>query len=263
MRGLIQEFKGAAVSAGEVLEKSGTAGAAAVGASLNGAGQAVAAALTSASEALTGAGQAAGAALQRGGEAAGARLDQAGSGFGGRAETLAQQVAALTTATNGIVLRLTEFEQAADKAAQPLTASATDLRAAGQAARAAVEPLGQAAQAVGRAADQIAGAGQRLESTQAAAGRLAENLTQAVGRFEGVDRDLARVLGELQVGLQGFTEQVAKTVKQTDDNLGKAAGQLGNAVKDLEAVLEPLADVLPSRPHGGAPAGNGPGLGRP
>lgn len=263
MRGLIQEFKGAAISAGEALQKSGTAGAEAVGASLNGAGEVVAVALARASEALTGAGQAAGAALQQGGEAAGTRLEQAGSGFGGRAENLAQQVAALTTATNGIVLRLSEFEHAAEKAAQPLTASATDLRAASAAARAAVEPLGQAAQAVARATDQIAGAGQRLEGTQAAAGRLAENLAQAVGRFEGVDQDLARTLAELQRGLQGFTEQVAKTVKQTDDNLGKAAGQLGNAVKDLEAVLEPLVDAMPTRPHGGAPAGNGSGARKP
>ncbi len=67
-------------------------------------------------------------------------------------------------------------------------------------------------------------------------------MTGALARFEGVDRSLAGVLEELQRGLQGFREEVARAVSQTDANLGKAASQLGYAIKDLEEVLEPFVE---------------------
>lgn len=259
MKALIEEFRGAAASAGETLRDGGIAGAEALRATLGGAGESVSTALSDAAGRLTLAGEQAGAALARGGEAAGSRLDDAGAGFGGRAEGLARQVVALTSASDGIIVRLTEFDRAAREAASPLVATSTDLRAAGEAARGSVEPLAQAAQSVGRALDQIAGAAQRLESTQIAAERLSNTVTEAAGRFEGLDRSLAEVLSGLQTGLEGFTRQVAEVVTQTDENLAKAATQLGHLVKDLNNAIEDFTETRRAA-NGGPPAWNSPGL---
>ena len=57
-------------------------------------------------------------------------------------------------------------------------------------------------------------------------------------RFEGVDQELARTLQALQSGLQGFAREVATVVSQTDDNLAKAATQLGSLVNSLQATLD-------------------------
>ena len=99
----------------------------------------------------------------------------------------------------------------------------------------------------GVAIDQIAGAAQRLDNAQAATGSLVESLNAAAQRFEGVDRELANTLKELQTGLQGFTKQIGTFVGQTDQNLAKAATHLGSLVKGLQDTLE---DFAPAGAHG-------------
>lgn len=250
MRALIREFHGAAVSAGEEMHKRALAGAQSMGARIDGAGETVAQVLARAGESLSEAGQAAGAALRAGGAAAGVEMERAGAGFGGRADALSRQAAALATATDGAAQRLGELGRAVEAAARPLTASATDLRAAGEMARGLAQPLTQAVTTAGRAAEQFSVAGERVAAAHANTGRLAEELAGAVGRFEGLDHELAGVLEALQTGLQGFRIEVEKTVARTDENLGKAVQQLGNSIKSLEEMLEPLVDSIP---QGGRP----------
>jgi ABC-type transporter Mla subunit MlaD len=94
---------------------------------------------------------------------------------------------------------------------------------------------------------QIGETAQRLSDAQAAAARLAEGLNLATGRFENLDRDLARTIEELQNGLRGFTQQVREFVVQTDQNLARAATQLGNLTKSLEETLEDFLEQLRKR----------------
>lgn len=93
-------------------------------------------------------------------------------------------------------------------------------------------------QALAQAFEQVTGATQRLETAGQSAARLIESLNAASQRFEGVDRNLANVLAELQKGLEAFTRQVSGFVNQTDQNLSRAATQLGSLVKGLQDTLE-------------------------
>jgi chromosome segregation ATPase len=161
-------------------------------------------------------------------------------------ENLSRQIASMTSAGDALVVRITELNRAAHYAATPLTATASDLKVAGQTIRGILEPLKLAAQSASRAADQIASAAQRFDGAQAAAARLVESLNAAAQRFEGVDRELANTLNELQAGLQGFTTRVGTFVGETDQNLAKAATQLGSLVKGLQDTLD---DFAPTRPH--------------
>jgi methyl-accepting chemotaxis protein len=153
-------------------------------------------------------------------------------------ESLAGRVSDISAATNAIVSKMTDLQRATQEAVAPLAATANEMKLAGQAARNAVEPLNQVAQIIGRSVDQIAGVAQRLDATQASAGRLIESLVAASQRFEGVDQELSKTLVALQNGLQGFTREVQTFVTGTDENLAKAATQLGNLVKGLQDTLE-------------------------
>ncbi|WP_262271845.1 hypothetical protein [Microvirga yunnanensis] len=226
--------------AGDALREGGAAGAASLRGSLEDASGGLAAAMGEAAERLAAAGTTASGALVRGGEAAATHLTEAGGAFGSRADGLARQVLTLTQAADSIGVRIAELDRATREVAAPLEAASADLKAAGQSARMAVEPMTQAAQTAGRALEQVAGAAQRLEATAAGVGRLVESLSVAAQRFEGVDKELARTLKELQDGLQGFTRQVSGFVSQTDQNLAKAATQLGSLVKGLQDTIEEL-----------------------
>ncbi len=153
-------------------------------------------------------------------------------------ESLAGRVSDISVATNAMVSKMIDLQRAAQDAVTPLAATANEMKLAGQAARNAVEPLNQVAQIIGRSVDQITGVAQRLDATHAAAGRLIESLAAASQRFEGVDQELSKTLVALQNGLQGFTREVQDFVTGTDENLAKAATQLGNLVKGLQDTLD-------------------------
>jgi ABC-type transporter Mla subunit MlaD len=121
------------------------------------------------------------------------------------------------------------------------------MKAAATAVQAALQPMGRTADALRGAVEQLGGVAQRLQDAQAATARLMEGATQATGRFEGVDRALAATLAELQKGLKGFTDQIRGFVVETDGNLAKAATQLGNLTKELDATLGDFLDRLPPR----------------
>jgi hypothetical protein len=158
-------------------------------------------------------------------------------------ESLAGRISDISVATNGMVSKMTDLQRATQEAVTPLAATASEMKLAGQAARNAVEPLNQVAQIIGRSLEQIAGVAQRLDATHAAAGRLIETLSAASQRFEGVDVELSKTLAALQNGLQGFTREVQEFVTGTDENLAKAATQLGNLVKGLQDTLEDFDPV--------------------
>ncbi|MBR1296620.1 anti-phage ZorAB system protein ZorA [Bradyrhizobium sp. AUGA SZCCT0042] len=164
--------------------------------------------------------------------------EQSALRFAGASESLAGRVSEINAATNAMVSKMTDLQRATQEAVTPLAATANEMKLAGQAARNAVEPLNQVAQIIGRSLDQIAGVAQRLDATHAAAARLIDALSAASQRFEGLDQDLSRTLVALQNGLQGFTREVQAFVTGTDENLAKAATQLGSLVKGLQDTLE-------------------------
>jgi hypothetical protein len=238
LQAMLTDFRATLGATGEALRQGGADGAAAFTTSLGGAGLDLAHAASGAASILREAGEAASAALQRGGESAGGRLDQAAGDLGTRATALAREVAAATEAAATLPTRIAELQRAITEVAPPLTGSAADLRAAGEAARASVQPLLDVSRATTEAIAQINGAAQRLQGSEAVMQQLAEAVTEAAKRFDGVDRELARVVEQLQNGLQGFTRQVSLFVANTDKNLAQAATHLQAAITQLEDALD-------------------------
>ena len=95
--------------------------------------------------------------------------------------------------------------------------------------------------------------GGRVEAVHANAAKLTASIEEAALRFEGVDRNLAGVLTQMQTGLSGFTRQIATFVQETDNNLAKAATQLGAAIKGLEEALDTSPRPTGTRPTGRLP----------
>jgi hypothetical protein len=246
---LVGELRSAAATAGDTIRAGGAAGADALRHSLGDAGTAVAETLSDAAARLASAGDAAGTALRHGGETAAGRIEVAGGAFGTRAEDLARGVAALTTASDGIVLRIGELDQVVHGAASPLAVAAADLRGTGEAARAAAEPLARLTGALERTAEALSGTVIRLGETGVAAERLMGGLTGAANRFAGVDRELAGTVDKLQAALSVFRGEVTKTVSETDQHLGQAATQLGHLVRDLTNAIEDMG--VPGPTNGG------------
>ncbi|HYE43217.1 MAG TPA: hypothetical protein VEA15_07465, partial [Caulobacteraceae bacterium] len=244
LQAMMAELRTSLGKAGEELRESGSAGAATLRTALGEAGGTVATALTGAADRLSRAGSEAGDAISRGGEAAGGSLRDAGGTVGERAVGLARQIDTLTEAAGAMAARSAEFERAAAAAAGPLVQTSANLNAASQSVRSAVEPMQAAARDVGRAIEQVTGAVARFDAAAASASRLTDSLNGAVARFEGVDRELAKTLMGLQTGLQAFTRDITAFVNQTDQNLAKAATQLGSLVKSLEATLEDFEPAL-------------------
>ena len=111
-----------------------------------------------------------------------------------RVGVLAREVAALTQAANELPSRIGELERALGAATPSFASSASDLRAAGDAARNSVQPLREVGQSVTAAIEQINGAAQRLQGAETGAQTLAQGLTTAAQRFDGLDRELGKVV---------------------------------------------------------------------
>lgn len=245
LQAMLAEFRATLGGAGDVLRQGGAEGAAAFTSSLGGAGQDLAQSVAGAASVLREAGNATSAALRQGGESAGARLDQAASDVGVRAAALAREIATLTDAANELPGRIAELERAVGEATPSLTGSAAELRAAGEAARASVQPLREVGQSVTAAVEQINGAAQRLQSAEAGVQTLTQALTSAAQRFDGLDRELARIVDKLTERLQEFTRQTSEFVAGTDKNMANAANQLGKVLVELVDALE---DHQPRQP---------------
>jgi ABC-type transporter Mla subunit MlaD len=125
----------------------------------------------------------------------------------------------LVSAADNLSSKIAELSGAAQNAISSLVASSVDLKSAGQAVRGAAEPLIQVANSLDQSVDRLTETSTRLKSLQDAAGELIQGLNAATQRFEGIDKELANTLAELQSGLQGFTRQVGTFVNQTDQNL--------------------------------------------
>ena len=242
---LIGDLRVSATAAGEKMRNGGAEGADLIKAALGEAGSAVGVSLSQAAGAIAAAGEQAGVSLRRGGEDAGTRLTEAGGSFGGRARELGAQVDALSRTTEDVVRRLGEFNVATRDAAAPLVAASSDLKTASSVLRDATKPLAMSAEAVGHAIEQLSGSMQRLEATQTKAGQLADGVRGAAERFSGVDKELANVFSELQKGLQGFTQEVSRCVKETDGQLARAVSQLQGLLNDLQSTLEDMGPIKP------------------
>ena len=250
---MLTQLRGTMGEAGDALRDGTQAGAMVLRESLDAAGSTLASGITAAADSLRQAGQNAGGALREGGEAAGGRLDAAGSSIGSRADTLARSVLAVDERLSGLVARIGELDAATSGAARPLTAAAADLRASAELTRSAAQPLAETAQQARLLIEQVSGVMQRVDTVHANAAKLTTAIEEAARRFEGVDRNLAAVLTQMQTGLSGFTRQIATFVKETDNNLAKAATQLGAAIKGLEEVLDTGPRPTGVRPPGRLP----------
>jgi hypothetical protein len=234
---------------GSAMTEGGKASAAAMRDTLGQAGTNLADTLSDAAATLRLAGESASSALRHGGEAAGGRIDDAGSNIAGRADTLGRQVAALADTSGLLAARIGELNAATGEAARPLVQAAEQLRLVADHIRAATTPLTEVAQRAAGLVDQVAMVVQRLEAMQTGATRLTDSLDKASQRFEGVDKNLAVVLTQLQAGITRFAADVTKFVSETDSNLAKATVQVGNMIKSLDQSIQDLADAQPGKPR--------------
>ena len=247
---MLAQLRGTMGEAGDALRDGTQAGATALRESMGAAGSSLAGSITKVADDLRQAGQTAGGALRDGGEAAGGRMDEAGRSIGSRADVLARSALEIDERLKGLVERIGELEAATSGAARPLTAAAADLRASAELTRSAAQPLAETAQQARLLIEQVAGVMQRVEAVHVNASKLTTSIEEAARRFEGVDRNLAGVLTQMQTGLGGFTRQIATFVKETDNNLAKAATQLGAAIKGLEEALDTGPRPTGTRPTG-------------
>ena len=235
---MLTQLRGTMGEAGDAIRDGTQAGATVLRESLGAAGFTLAGSITAAADDLRQAGQTAGGALREGGEAAGGRMDEAGRIIGSRADVLARSALEIGERLKGLTAGIGELEAATSGAARPLAAAAADLRTSAELTRSAAQPLAETAQQARLLIEQVAGVMQRVEAVHANATKLTASIEEAARRFEGVDRNLAGVLTQMQTGLGGFTRQIATFVKETDNNLAKAATQLGAAIKGLEEALD-------------------------
>jgi ABC-type transporter Mla subunit MlaD len=70
-----------------------------------------------------------------------------------------------------------------------------------------------------------------------AAGSLEQNWQKHLGRFQGMDEGLAKVLQHIAHALDSNTTKVSEYVQKIDQHLGNAVSQFAQGVEDLDEVL--------------------------
>ncbi len=241
------DIQTAGTNIGETLTSSG----AAAGESIISAGDGLRAHLEHFASTLTSAGDEAAQALKDGG--AGARVNMEGGGatarahmetgatlIGVRAREMAEQVAGLGASADRLQSAIGGFSTATNGVGAAIQAGAQDMMAASSLAHETLQPLKGVGAQIQAGLEQLHGASKHLNDAHIASKDLAAGLERAAGRFEGVDKSLSSTLASLQNGLQGFAEQVSKTVTETDKHLAQAATNLSSGVTSLDETLEEL-----------------------
>lgn len=95
--------------------------------------------------------------------------------------------------------------------------------------------------------DALTQTGTALQSLRESQEETAAAWSDYRSRFEGLDQSLKQTFSELNDGVSRYTTQVSSFHRGMDENLGRAVESLGGAIKDLEDVLEEMADSRRSR----------------
>ena len=231
--------------AGSAMSEGGKAGAEVMRNTLRQASTDLAGDLSKAASALRQAGETASSALREGGEAASQSMEGAGTSIAGRADALGRQVGGLTDASGQLVSRIADLNNATSESARPLAVATEQLRTVAESMHAATVPLSEVAQRAASLVNQVAVTAQRLEAAQSGTTKLADSMEKASQRFEGVDKNLALVLTQLQAGTARFAKDVTDFVSSIDSNLAKATSQVGNLVKSLDDTIQDFNDARP------------------
>ncbi len=118
------------------------------------------------------------------------------------------------------------------------------------------EPIGRAAREIHesseRAAQSLAGSNQLIDRLVAGATRLEEHQKLVARawdryqeRFEGIDRSLATVFGQIDDGLSGYCDQVKKFANELDRTTANTIQHLAGATQELGGSIEDLIEILP------------------
>ena len=247
MQAMLTSMRASIGEAGTAMTEGGKAGAEAMRDTLGQAGADLAESMSGAAANIRQAGENASSALRQGGEAAGGRIETAGDNIAGRAEGLSRQIAGLAETAALLATRVGDLNLATGETARPLAQAAEQLRLVSESMRGAVAPLTEVTRRAGDLVEQVAVIAQRLDTAQSGAIRLTDSLDKATLRFEGVDKEMANVLHQLQDGITRFAADVTRFVTQTDSNLAKASAQVGNMVKSLDQSIQDLSDAAPMK----------------
>jgi hypothetical protein len=236
--------------AGNAMTEGGKAGAVVIQDTLGQASAGLADTLSGAAATLQQAGETVSSALRQGGEAARGHLEGAGIRIADRAEALGRQVGGLADSSNELAVRISDLNAATGEVARPLTLASDHLRVVAENMRMATTPLTDVTQRASGLVDQVAAIAMRLEAAQSGTARLADSMDKASQRFEGVDKNMAAVLTQLQAGTTRFAKEVTDFVSAIDSNLAKATNQVANLVKSLDETIQDFNDAQPRKRAG-------------
>lgn len=194
--------------------------------------------------AMTAAGSSLSAELSSVGSKAAAAFTPATSAVNGlvsNIEALQEVLKQQTVSLEQLHVQLIELVGATSKAAE-------DLRSAGEPSHEAARKMAAATDALGKVSESIARSGSGIEDLVQ---KLAENRVELLkeweryaGRFEGVDRELARTFETFEAGAQQYHSSVREFFTSIDSELQTALSSLGGGVEALNDNVLELSEVM-------------------
>lgn len=178
----------------------------------------------------------------------------------GAGNNLSDQINQSTHGLDTQLRKLTEHVEAVTHLSASVRTAASDLTRATEGNEALIRRLGELEGVLKGAAEQIGVGSQSTEEgvrviqdavnqTKDALRLLGEGQEKTSAawsdyrsRFEGLDQSLKNTFSELNDGVSRYTTQISTFHSGMDENLGRALESLGGAIKDLEDVLEDMAD---------------------
>jgi len=133
---------------------------------------------------------------------------------------------------------LSDQTVAAQVAAATLLPSAKAIEGAASSIESASGSLPDLALALRDLAEALARASKEQSEVQAHAADLAQKLAEAASRFEGVDREIANTVSQLEAALQAFQSRIEKFVTAVDGGMARATGLLSGNIDELKEALE-------------------------
>ena len=178
------------------------------------------------------------AALEDAGTSAASRIEESATSLAGRVEGLAKSLSDAEKLTTRLA-EAAEIVQAAaadvgsvleglETVTPALTRSSSKMASAGDAISKASETLGQFGKVATAAAKQISSTNDEVR----------ENWEMYLDRFEGADKALASVVGEMETGLEMFTERVIEFNRGVDRDFSRAVQILTAAIEELDQTLD-------------------------
>lgn len=160
------------------------------------------------------------------------------TGFGGQVDRLTGVLSQANQALAHHQRAVSEAASQTRSAAQTLASASSSLGGAATPITAAIRNMESSLKSLLDSVTKLSSSAQYSQSTlEQASKSLEQNWEKHLGRFEGLDAGLAKVLQDISHSLDSNTTKVSEFVKEIDQHLGSAVGQLAQGVEELDDVL--------------------------